>query len=163
LQPNEYHKTLIENVIYRINENCRMIDRVFENLEAGDIWKRPNAASNSVGNLILHLCGNMQQYVAVTLGGQPDTRQRAEEFAATEGHDKTALQQHLWQTVENAKNVLLQLDETTLLKTYNVQIFSLSGVGALLHAVEHFSFHTGQLVFWCKLLKNQDLKLYEVD
>jgi len=58
-----------------MNENTRMIKKTFEELSKVDIWRKPNDSSNSIGNLILHLCGNIGQYIIASLGENPDTRE----------------------------------------------------------------------------------------
>ncbi len=150
----------IENAIFRLDENNRMVRKSFAELAEADIWKRPNAASNSVGNLILHLCGNITQYAISALSDTADRRQRDAEFAAREGHGKAELLVALLQTVETAKTVIRKMDADNLMRMRNVQGFRFSGTGIILHVVEHYSYHTGQIAFWTKLLKEKDLGFY---
>lgn len=129
-----------------------------------EVWKRPNESSNSIGNLILHLCGNIRQYINSSLGGQEDTRERDKEFETQGGSTKTELFEKLSSTVDEAVQVIKSMDEDKLLKVRSVQGFSYSGVGNIIHSVEHYSYHTGQIAFWTKLLKDKDLGFYaEVD
>lgn len=150
----------IEQAIYRLDESTRMVRASFAELSDDDIWKRPNPASNSIGNLILHLRGNMTQYVLSALGGMPDARVRDAEFAAREGYDKDTLLALLEATVEQVKAAVRNADEANLLRERPVQGFRLSGLGIVLHVVEHYSYHTGQIAFWTKILKNKDLGFY---
>jgi len=55
-----------------------------DQLSDEDLWWRPNAVSNSVGNLMLHLSGNVRQWIVSGLGGAPDDRVRQLEFDASE-------------------------------------------------------------------------------
>ena len=88
-----------ENAVYRMEESTRMIGLAFDKLEssiepgtmASYLWKRPNRVSNSLGNLVLHLCGNITQYIISSLGEQPDLRQRDTEFETKDGHTKAEL------------------------------------------------------------------------
>mgnify|MGYP003633513744 CR=1 FL=1 len=158
-----------ENAMYRIDENTRMIEIAFAKLQAqchpepveGQIWKRPNEASNSMGNLILHLCGNMTQYVIASVGEQVDTRLRDIEFDTTEGFSKVELLGKLHETVDLVKATIENATEEQLLKKRKVQGFSFSGMGCVLHAVEHYSYHTGQIAFWVKQLMNSPLGFYD--
>lgn len=159
----EYELTndFIENACYRLDESLRMIGRSFEALSDDDIWRRPNTASNSVGNLMLHLKGNITQYAIAGLGGLKDTRHRDSEFSATSGDGKAELLQMLGNTIEQAKSSIRNCGPEALLKIREVQGFRLSGIGIVIHVVEHLSYHTGQIAFWTKILKDKDLGFYE--
>ncbi|MEM9143031.1 MAG: DinB family protein [Bacteroidota bacterium] len=154
-------KEIVEQLVYRMDESSRMIKITLEKLSEADVWQRPNAKSNSIGNIMLHLCGNIQQYAVASLGGQEDTRDRDREFALEDGMTKTELLSNLEQTVERAKAVMRSIGLEELLRKRRVQGFELSGIGIIVHVVEHYSYHTGQIAFWVKQLKNQDLGFYE--
>src|SRR5687768_10101669 len=81
------------------------------------IWQRPNEQSNSIGNLLLHLSGNIRQWIVSGIGGAPDSRHRASEFTAREGRGAAELVADLEQTLRDADAVLAQLDEKKLKKT----------------------------------------------
>lgn len=161
MKEHELTNDFIENACYRLDESLRMITRSFDSLADGDIWRRPNSASNSVGNLILHLKGNITQYAIAGLGGQEDTRDRDAEFNAISGYGKGELLQMLGSTIEQAKSSIRNCSPEALLRIREVQGFKLSGTGIVLHVVEHLSYHTGQIAFWTKILKDQDLGFYE--
>lgn len=149
-----------EQACYRLDESSRMLRKTFAELSEADMWKRPNTASNSIGNLVLHLCGNIRQYAISSLGNQPDTRLRDAEFAAQEGYSKAELLEMLLATVEEAKTTIQTTSAEDWLRVRSVQGFQFSGVGIVLHVVEHYSYHTGQIAFWTKLLKDKDLGFY---
>ena len=151
----------VQNALYRIDESTRMIRKSFEQLSEDDIWQRPNDSSNSVGNLILHLCGNITQYVISSLGENKDDRERDLEFSTTAGYNKDELLNKLVDTVDIAKRVINDASADQLSRKREVQGFYFSGIGVVLHAVEHYSYHTGQIAFWTKQLKNKDLGFYE--
>lgn len=141
-------------------ENPPRILQCMGELTEAEIWLRPNPMSNSVGNLVLHLCGNIQQYVNASLGRRPDNRVRDAEFAATGGLDKLALQQLLETTMTTALETIRQTSDAELMRVRSVQGFQLSGIGICVHVCEHLSYHTGQIAFWTKLLKQIDLAFY---
>jgi uncharacterized damage-inducible protein DinB len=151
----------IKNSIYRMDESTRMIQICFKELSEEQVWKKPNKSSNSIANLILHLCGNITQYIISSLGEVKDTREREKEFSTTEGYTKDRLLQILLDTVENAKAVIQSTTQDKLLKERDVQGFNFSGIGIVIHVVEHYSYHTGQIAFWSKLMKNIDLGFYD--
>lgn len=152
---------LIEQAVFRLRENTPRIKKCLDQLTEEEIWKRPNESSNSVGNLILHLCGNITQYTISSLGGKPDNRERDKEFDTRGGYSKAELFEKLSKTVDQAVETLQNLDEEALLKMRNVQAYHYSGVANIIHVVEHYSYHTGQIAFWTKLLKNNDLGFYD--
>ena len=151
----------VQNALYRIDESTRMIRISLDQLSEDDFWQRPNESSNSVGNLILHLCGNMTQYVISSLGENKDNRQRDLEFSTATGYQKDQLLNKLVETVDTAKRVINDASAEQFIRKREVQGFYFSGIGVVLHAVEHFSYHTGQIAFYTKQLKNKDLGFYE--
>jgi len=150
----------LENSIYRLDEGTRMIKISLDSITESDIWKKPNESSNSIGNQIVHICGNMTQYIIASLGEQDDYRNRDKEFSITDGFTKIQLIKRLEETVKNVKLVLNGCNKKQLIKKREVQGFNLSGIGIVIHAVEHYSYHTGQIAFWTKLLTNKDLGFF---
>ena len=153
-------KEFIAQSLHSIDENTPRITRCMNELEEADAWMRPNNVSNSVGNLILHLCGNITQYIISSLGETEDIRERDKEFSANGGYSKSRLMEKLNITVEKAKSIIQTMDRDNLLRKRWVQGFEYSGMGIIIHVTEHYSYHTGQIVFWTKLLKNKDLGFY---
>ncbi len=116
------------------------------------LWWRPNDAANSAGNLVLHLAGNVRQWVVSGIGGALDVRDRDAEFAATGGWDRERLTAHLDAACRDAVEVIARLDAAALGATRTIQGRETSVFAALYHVVEHFAGHTGQLILiakWC--------------
>ncbi len=155
-----FAKEFIEQCIFRMEESTPRIKKCLEALTDEDIWKRPNASSNSIGNIILHLCGNIRQYAVSSLGGEEDVRIRDEEFAAKGGLSKAELLEKLDDTVSHAIAIIKNTTDDELLRPRSVQGFQLSGIGIIIHVTEHYSYHTGQIAFWTKMLKDKDLGFY---
>ncbi|WP_339840434.1 DinB family protein [uncultured Maribacter sp.] len=152
---------LVKNALYRMDESSRMIKKSLDDISEEEVWQKPNDSLNSIANLILHLCGNISQYVISSLGETEDKRNRDVEFSATGGLTKDELLKKLDDVVDTAKRVIFDATPSQLVKIRSVQGFSFSGVGIILHAVEHYSYHTGQIAFWVKHLKNTDLGFYD--
>ena len=133
-----------------------------DRLPEEDLWWRPNAASNSVGNLVLHLAGNVRQWVVAGVAGREDVRDRAAEFAAEGGKDRAAVLAHLEETLAEVDGVLAGLDPALLDEPRTIQGMETTGFGALYHAVEHFSMHTGQILWITKMRTGEDLGFYIV-
>lgn len=153
-------RDFVANANYRLDESTRMIKIAFSHLSEEDLWKKPNESSNSIANLILHLCGNITQYVISSLGEKEDKRQRDLEFDTKGGFSKGELLDKLTAVVEEAKKTISESTDEQFLKKRKVQGFDFTGLGAALHAVEHYSYHTGQIALITKLLKNKDLGFY---
>lgn len=150
----------IHQSLHYLHLNTPRIKKCLDELNEEEVWQRPNEASNSVGNLILHLCGNIRQYIISGIGEQPDTRTRSVEFVVTEGFSKAELLHQLYETLAVADTVIRAADEENLLRERTVQGFSMTGLAIVIHVVEHYSYHTGQIAFWTKQLRNQDLGFY---
>ncbi len=158
---DQLREEFVQNTLYRFDESTRMNTISLAQLSEEEIWKNPNESLNSVGNLILHICGNITQYVISSLGEKEDNRNRDIEFSTTSGFSKAELLQKLTETVETAKRVVNDASIEQLIRKREVQGFYFSGIGVALHAVEHYSYHTGQITFWTKQLKNSDLGFYD--
>ena len=156
----EFIQEFISQCLYRIDENTKKISTCLNELEEIEIWKRPNENLNSAGNLLLHLCGNIRQYAISSLVNVEDTRQRDKEFSANGGYSKKELVEKLVTTVNEAKNIIQNIRSEELLRKRRVQGYFYSGMGIIIHVTEHYSYHTGQVIFWTKLLKNKDLGFY---
>ncbi len=144
----------------RLQENIPRIEKCFAELKHEEIWFSPNEKSNSIGHLILHLCGNITQYIHSSLGGKKDLRERDLEFSSQDEITPQALLEKISTVVNKAELIILKCSEADLLQKRKVQAFNLSGIGVVIHVVEHFSYHTGQIAYYTKELKNRDLKFY---
>ncbi len=132
-----------------------------ESLTTEQIWWRPNQASNSIGNLLLHLNGNVRQWLVTTFNHGEDKRNRPAEFAAKEGGTAKKLLDRLGATLDEAAQVLERLTPAELLSNYEVQGYHTNGVYVVYHVIEHFGMHYGQIVYITKYLSGKDLGFYK--
>ena len=139
-------------------EHLPHIVKCLEQLSDEEIWWRPNGASNSAGNLVLHLCGNVRQWIISNLGENEDVRERDSEFAERGPIPRKALIDRIKQTVREACAVLDRVPEATLLKNFTIQGLHVTGVQVVGHVSEHFAYHTGQIVFITKMKRGKDLR-----
>ena len=137
-----------------------MIKICLEQLSEEQVWEQPNESSNSIANLILHLCGNITQYGIASIQNLEDTRQRDEEFTTKSSHNKAELIKMLEDTIDEAKRAIYDAPLKELLRKRNVQGFNFSGIGNIIHVTEHLSYHTGQIALWTKISQNKDLGFY---
>lgn len=144
-----------------LKEHAAQISRCVQLLDAEQVWARANENCNSVGNLLLHLNGNLRQWIVSGLGGTEFDRDRPAEFAQRGPLPADELLAALTETVAAARTTITNLDSDALAKRYQIQQRDVSGVRAVFHAVEHFAFHTGQIIQITKQLRNVDLSLYD--
>ena len=136
----------------------RRIAKCLAQLSDNEIWWRPNDVSNSVGNLVLHLCGNVRQWIISGIGRTPDVRERDREFAQREGIPRAKLVANLRATMREANRVLDRASTEDLAREYAIQGFHLSGLNAISHVYEHFSHHAGQIIYITKMKRGKDLR-----
>ena len=122
-----------------------------------EIWWRPNEASNSIGNLVLHVCGNMRQWIISGLGGAADIRERDKEFSERGPIARGELREELQQTVRQACGVLARLKRSDLTRRYRIQQFDVTGYEAAAQVSEHVAYHLGQIIYVTKLKRAKDL------
>ncbi len=133
------------------------IVRCLEMLSEDQIWWRPNPASNSIGNMVLHLCGNVRQWIISGLGGEPDRRERDKEFAEQGPIARRELVEKIEKTVNEACRVIRRLTPRELARPRVIQKFNVTGFIAVNHVAEHFAFHSGQILYVTKMLRGEDL------
>lgn len=122
------------------------IKHCVDQLTDEQVWWRPGADRNAIGNLILHLAGNVKQLIVSTVGGQPDDRDRPAEFAARGPIAKESLMERLTHVVEQAKAVLSAATSEQLCRSHRVMNSDLTGLQAILRSVAHFRGHTQEII-----------------
>jgi uncharacterized damage-inducible protein DinB len=159
---NETGREFIARSRYHLAEEfLPKIERCVDLLSDEQIWWRPNAESNSIGNLMLHLSGNARQWIVCGLGGASDARDRDSEFAQREVISHEELLGLLRQTISDVDATLANFDPDRLLERKRIQELDVTGLEAILHVVEHFSMHTGQIILLTKMMTTTDLSFYE--
>jgi hypothetical protein len=136
------------------------IDTCVQKLTPEQIWMRAEANQNAVGNLLLHLNGNVRQWILHGVGGQPDLRDRDAEFAVRAGAGANELLARLRFTVEEAVALLLALPGGRLMEAVRTQGYECTVLAAIYHVVEHFAGHTFQIIYATKLSTGEDLGFY---
>jgi len=133
-----------------LEEYLAKIRFAVERLPAERLWWRPAAGTNSAGNLLLHLCGNLSFWLLAGVGGEAYARDRAGEFAADGGADAAELLARLAAVVERCTALLGELRDEDLAAPRRIQGYETDVRGAVFHAVEHMSYHTGQFLYLLK-------------
>jgi uncharacterized damage-inducible protein DinB len=159
---NEIGQTFIASARgYFAEDYLPKIERCLELLTDEQIWWRANPQSNSIGNLLLHLSGNVRQWIVVSLGGAADARDRDSEFAQRNIVPRDELLARLKQTLSEADATLAKFDVDKLLERHVIQGLNVTALEAIFHVVEHFSMHTGQIIMMAKMFAEVDLEFYD--
>jgi uncharacterized damage-inducible protein DinB len=157
---SETDRLFLECSIRRLNELVPRIETCLGKLTPEQLWARGGENENAIGNLVLHLCGNLRQWIIAGVGGRPDTRDRDAEFAAHGGATTPELGARLRETVDEATAVIAALAPERLAAQLVIQGYRVSVLEAIYHVVEHFSMHTGQILFATKMVTGTDLGFY---
>jgi len=154
------HKQFKQRVF---EESFARLNTCLHLLSEEQIWHQSNDNSNSVGNLVLHICGNLRQWILNGLYHQIDVRQRSDEFKLPKAED-VYTKSHLKQTIQILENDLKHALKHGLPDNLHdirpIQVFEETGVSILIHAIEHCSYHTGQIALLTKLMIDEDLGFY---
>jgi uncharacterized damage-inducible protein DinB len=159
---SETGREFIKRSRYHLSEDfLPKIERCVALLNDEQIWWRPNEESNSIGNLVLHLSGNARQWIVCGLGEASDARDRDSEFARREIIARDDLLTVLRQTLSEVDQTLAGFNADSLMEQRSIQGCDVTALEAILHVVEHFSMHTGQIILLTKMIANSDLGFYE--
>jgi hypothetical protein len=144
-----------------VNQYWPRLRTCLESLTDEQIWWRPNPSSNSIGNLVLHLNGNVRQWLVNSFSKREDQRDRPAEFAATGAVSGAELLAKLEWTIHEGEQVITRLSEADLIARYEIQGYHVYGLEAVYQVIEHFGLHYGQIAYITKMLKDQDLGFYK--
>jgi len=153
LVKKEFGRRLIEEGLHRIL-------LCLDTLTDDEIWHKENQNTNSVGNLVLHLSGNVRQYITAGITNQKDTRVRGDEFKLSSRIEKDQLKKQIVKTVHDANEVVQNIEPITFLEKRKVQGFDENVTSIVIHVIEHFSYHVGQITFYTKYIKDVDTAYY---
>ena len=142
------------------NEYLAKIELAIAPLTTAQIWWRPNDASNSIGNLMLHLAGNVRQWIVGGVAGGDMGRDRSLEFATRDEIAADDLLRRLRSSVRDACTVIDDVSDARLDEPRKIQGFQTTVLGAIYHVVEHFSMHTGQIIMLAKMQTGRETGFY---
>jgi hypothetical protein len=127
------------------------IEHCLGQLTARQVWYRSQPSLNSIGNLILHLRGNLGQWIVAGLGGAADVRDRPAEFAERGPIPVEELVRRLEAVVDEARAVLARQTARQLLEARRIQSFDVTGLKAIFDSVPHFRGHTQEIISMTRL------------
>ncbi|HEV2447713.1 MAG TPA: DinB family protein [Candidatus Sulfopaludibacter sp.] len=156
----ELSRIFLDYSAEKLHEHAQRIEDCLGRLTDEQVWVRGGENENAVGNLVLHLCGNVRQWIVSGVGSQPDIRKRDEEFAARGSVPVAQLVERLRAAVAEANAVVRGVTPERMSQPLLIQGYNVTVMEAIYHVVEHFSGHAGQILFVTKMLTGADLAYY---
>lgn len=156
----ELARIFLDASVRRLDQLAGRIAGCLDRLTPAQIWTRGTENENAVGNLVLHLCGNVRQWIGFGVGGLEDIRVRDREFSARGGMAPPELKQALETAVREAAAIIGKLTAAELLELVTIQNYKVTKLEAVYHVVEHFSHHAGQIIYATKRFTGEDLGFY---
>ncbi len=147
----------------KLADNHAQIMRCVGHLSQDEVWRRANDHSNSIGNLLLHLRGNVMMWIVDGIGGRPYQRNRPAEFAQRDALPIAPIMSNLADAMKQVDAVLAALPEQALTQPHTIQTYTVTGLEAIYHVVEHYSLHTGQIITMTKAIKKCDVSNYDAN
>ncbi|MCG3129028.1 MAG: hypothetical protein CHACPFDD_03925 [Phycisphaerae bacterium] len=161
MRPTDFAQPLTTYACAKLQRNFRQIQRCTALLSEDEFWQRANQHSNSIGNLVVHLAGNIGQWIIGGVGRQPFERDRPAEFDRSLRLPQVEALSRLSDHTQRARAIIAGLSAAQLLEPRTIQAYRVVALTAVFHVVEHYSFHTGQIVYFTKILRNADLSAYD--
>jgi uncharacterized damage-inducible protein DinB len=158
--PPTLERQFLDHSINKLRQYEQRIATCIGKLSDEQVWARGGENENAVGNLVLHLCGNVRQWIVAGVGGRTFSRDRDAEFDARGGLTPAELTSRLHATVEEASVALESVTAARLAERTMIQKYDVSVLEAIYHVVEHFAMHTGQIIFATKMVTGVDLGFY---
>lgn len=146
---------------YLATEYPSKICLAVKDLSYDEVWRRANDQSNSIGNLLVHLAGNIRQWIVAGIGGERSDRNRSAEFEMREGPPLAELLSLLDAAVVDADRVIASLSEGDLVEDRTIQGRQTNVMAAIYHVVEHLSMHTGQIILMAKIYRPESVRFYD--
>ncbi|MBM3811347.1 MAG: DUF1572 domain-containing protein [Acidimicrobiia bacterium] len=153
-------RLFIEFSAEKLEQMAGRIAACLDKLSYEQVWLRHSENENAVGNLVLHLCGNLRQWIGTGVAGKPDVRVRDREFAARGDIQVGELKERLAGAAEDAAGIIRGVTAERLTERVTVQGYEKSVLEVIYHVVEHFCGHAGQIIFATKLATGEDMGFY---
>jgi hypothetical protein len=156
---NEVAELFVEFSGRKLGDMTTKLTTCLDRLSDDQIWARGGPHENAVGNLVLHLCGNMRQWILHGVGGKPDVRTRDAEFATDGGMSRAELVTLFTTTIDEVRSVIAAVPSERLVEIIHPQGRETSVLGAVYQVVGHVQEHVGQIILLTKQMVGTDLDL----
>jgi hypothetical protein len=159
---NQLATTLIAAARHTLAEGRERIEHCVAQLTDEQLWWRPRAEMNSIANLLLHLSGNIRQWIVGGIGGAADVRNRPQEFADRSGRPKSEVLQQLQDTLTAADATIARLSADDLIAHRRIQGFDTSTTAAVFDCISHFRGHVQEIINLTRMQLGERYKFYFV-
>ena len=139
-------REVVHEAMACLQHGCEKIEHCLNQLDEQQVWWRPQDDMNSIGNLMLHLAGNLRQWIVAGVGDAPDTRERQSEFDERGPIPKAQLWERLTDVVQQATTALRAATPEAILSVKRVQGYDVTKLQAMLHSVTHFQGHVQEII-----------------
>jgi len=150
---NELGQMAIDGFRDLVVDYANQIRACVAELNDEQIWWRPNPTSNSIGNLVLHLCGNLSHFIIKGVGGRPYERQRSAEFSEQGPIPKDELLTRFKSVIDSVTEVFDELTAERLTEHNDQTEMKMSNYHLVMYMTMHFALHTGQVIYITKMLR----------
>jgi hypothetical protein len=152
----------IAAVRHSLNHSLVKIKHCFDQLDDSHMGWRPFEEQNSLTNLILHLCGNIGQWIISAAGNVPDHRNRPAEFATRTPLPKSELLARLTDTINKADQVVSRLTPQELVQPRRIQATETNVLAAIFDCVRHLEGHTHEIVYITRFILREKYRFHYV-
>ena len=160
--PEDVTAALSTEIRHCLAASLKRIKHCTDQLTDQQLWHRPSESANSIANLILHLCGNLRQWIISGVGGAPGVRDRPREFSQRGGIPKAELLKSLDDSTSEVDAVLAALSPEQLLESRRIQGFDVTVMGAIFDSIPHFQGHTQEIIHITRSLLGERYQFYFV-
>ncbi len=150
----------VTHSVEKLEQMTGYIENCLDRLNSDQIWARSVGPENAVGNLVMHLSGNLGQWIGHYLAGRPDTRDRPAEFQEKTRLSAAELKARLRSAVDSAKSDIAALTAEQLAATVVTADSQTHVLKLVYQVVGHFQQHAGQIIFATKMMTQHDLGFY---
>lgn len=157
---NDVSREYLNQLCTCIDECSIKINHCCDQLTDEQVWWRPQEEMNAIGNLLLHLCGNLRQWIIAGVGNKEDTRDRPSEFSCRSQTSKIELLNDLRNTLNESKATLNDLTVESLLQQRRIQGFEITGLAAAFDSVSHLKGHTQEIIHMTRVLLAEDYQFH---
>jgi uncharacterized damage-inducible protein DinB len=159
--PSSPGRLFVNYSLERMQQMTSQIKDCMGGLTEEQIWLRSGDNTNAVGNLLLHLSGNIRQWIGHGIGGWADIRERDKEFEARGGRSTAEVLGLFETTVAEAAKIILQMPLARLTERIKPQNREVAILEAIYQVVGHLQLHTGQIIFATKQITGKDLGFFK--
>ena len=143
----KFAQAFLQETRQALAQEHRRIAHSLGQLDESQIWQRPSPDVNSIGTIIVHLCGNLRQRFLHGIGGAEDVRNRPSEFTGAATFSKQELLATLNELIRKIDALLQDLPVGVLLAPRRIQGEETVGLAVIYRTVTHLEGHALQIAY----------------